>query len=109
MQSSPMKKKKRQPGRRRPRRYSPQFKANAVQLSLQGDKPVAVVAKELGIPSQTLHMWVTRHEREQGAVAAAEGESAEAKIKRLEKRVAQLEEEREILKKAATFFAKESE
>ena len=94
--------------KRRPRRYSAQFKENAIKLAVGSDKSLALVAKELGIPSQCLYRWVSEHELEHGA-AAPEGESVEAKVKRLEKRVAQLEEEREILKKAATFFAKESE
>ena len=111
MQSSPMttKRKKGKPRqRKRLRRYSAEFRANAVKLALRGDKPMSKVAKELGVPSQTLYTWVWSYERDHGA-PPVEGEAPEEKVKRLEKRVAQLEEERDILKKAATFFAKESE
>ena len=94
--------------RKRPRRYSAEFKANAVELALRGDKTITKVATELGVPSQTLYVWVWKYEREHGTVAP-EGETLEQEVKRLKKQVAILEEEREILKKAATFFAKETE
>ena len=61
------------------------------------------------MPMGTLHQWVQRHEQEQGGVAPARDETPQETIRRLQARVAQLEEERDILKKAATFFAKESE
>jgi transposase len=114
MQSSPMaaskkgKAKTRARSRKRKRRYSPEFKEKAVKLALRGDRPMVKVATELGVPSQTLYTWVWDYERDHGSVAP-EGETLEQKVKRLEKDVARLEEEREILKKAATFFAKENE
>ncbi len=110
MQDAPMGKKKKPKarGRKRHRRYSVEFKDNAVRLATRGDKPVVAVAKELGVPAGTLHEWIQRFELDKG-LPAPEGETAEQKVARLEKRVALLEEERTILKKAATFFAKESE
>jgi transposase len=118
MQSSQMTAKKRKQakakpkprvtGRKQLRRYAAEFKADAVKLARRGDRNMREVARGLGIPYQTLYVWVWNAEQEQGR-PAPEGESPGEKIKRLERRVAQLEEEREILKKAATFFAKESE
>ena len=101
-------KKKPSRGRKRHRRYSKEFQAHAVQLAVRGDKTVKAVADDLDVAAGTLYHWVRRAEAEVGH-AAAVGETAEEQIVRLEKRVALLEEEREILKKAATFFAKESE
>ena len=110
MQGSPMGKRKiKRSGRKRNRRYSPEFKFKAVQLAVRGDRTIRAVSDELGVPHQTLYVWVASYEREHGAPPPADGETDAERIERLEKRVAQLEEEREILKKAATFFAKESE
>ena len=95
-------------GRRRLRRYSPEFKENAVQLARRGDKPMKVVAAELGVPSATLYTWVYDYEHQHGSIAP-EGETSEQELSRLRKENERLRMEREILKEAATFFAKESE
>jgi len=94
--------------KRRSKRYAAEFKENAVKLALRGNKPTSAVADELGVPTQTLYAWVSEYERAHGT-AEREGESLEARVKRLERENERLREEREILKKAATFFAKESE
>jgi transposase len=113
MESSPMAAKKkdgkgRPRQRRRHRRYPAEFRANAVKLAQRGDRPMAKIAAELGVPAATLYTWVWDVERDHGSVAS-EGETLEQKVKRLEKDNERLREERDILKKAATFFAKESE
>lgn len=109
MESSPMVRNKRgQLRKRRQRRYSAEFKENAVKLARKGDRTIVAVAKELGVPSQTLYVWVSDYEHEHGTIAPG-GETPEQELKRLRKEVERLREEREILKKAATFFAKESE
>ena len=113
MQSAPMGKKrkkagsKKTPRKKRNRRYSAEFRQKAVRLVMESDKPIALLARELGVVQATLYHWVRQHERDHGAPAPV-GESEAETIARLEKRVTQLEEEREILKKAATFFAQES-
>ena len=109
MQGSQMVRNKRgQLRKRRPRRYTAEFKEKAVKLARRGDRSMAMVAKELGVPAKTLYGWVADYEHIHGSVAP-ENETPEQKVKRLEKEVELLREEREILKKAATFFAKESE
>lgn len=106
MQSSPMGAKKRK--RRRHKRYPAEFRAKAVQLAQTSGKPVAHIAKELGVNYGTLLGWVQAAESAEGTVAPP-GETPEQELKRLRKENERLREEREILKKAATFFAKESE
>lgn len=111
MHSSSMgKKKRKKPSkpRKRARRYSTEFKKNAVELVLKSDEPLAEIARRLGIPMPTLHQWRRRHEEKHGQVVS-EDETAEEKVRRLEARVALLEEERDILKKATAFFVRESE
>ena len=87
------------------KRYPKEFRENAVHL-VQAGRSVKDVASQLGVARQTLYQWVAR------AAPPAPGsvpvESEREELQRLRKRVARLEMEREILKKAAAFFAKEN-
>lgn len=96
---------------RRRRQFNTEFKLEAVRLAESGRRP-GEIARELGIRGDMLRKW-----RRQFATAARTREafpgtgtltSQDEEIRQLRRRVAQLEEEREILKKAAAFFAKES-
>jgi transposase len=93
------------------RQFSPEFKADAVALVRSSGRSVAAIARELGIGESNLGNWV----KNEGIVRAASdpnrfaSESAEAaENKALRKRVAELEVEREILKRATAFWVKES-
>ena len=68
------------------------------------EKPVTRIAHDLGISESALRRW----EEEFGGTASASGESEHAELLRLRKDVRVLQMERDILKKAAAFFAKES-
>lgn len=90
--------------------YSPEFRSTAVQLALAGDKPVAQIAKELGVDKYVLYSWV-KLAKQSGRTAPAQGKKtestpAEQQLKELQKKYKQLEMENEILKKAAAYFAK---
>jgi transposase len=112
MESSPMgtKKKAKTPRkRRRPRRYSAEFRSKAVLLARRHpERSLKSLSDELGISYDTFVGWVRRAEIE-GTLPAPEGETPEQELKRLRRENERLREERDILKKAATFFAKESE
>jgi len=103
--------------KRRTRSYGSEFKQEAVKLALSSSSPVSITANELGIPSATLHSWIYSAKlRGDCAVTDAEGvrnkvNTAEllAENKSLRKRLARLEQEKAILKKAAAYFAKELE
>lgn len=90
--------------------YPPEFRAEAVRLAnlaKESGKTLAQVAKELGISSETLRRW--RRQAEAGASqAAALSESEREELIRLRREVCILQEEREILKKAAAYFAQEA-
>ena len=93
------------------RRWSPEFKRDAVSLVRSSGRPVAEIARELGVGESSLGGWVAKDRRarqaadpERYAVDSAESEE----IARLRKRVVELETEREILKRAAVFWMKES-
>jgi transposase len=90
------------------RAFSAEFKRQAVQLVLSGKKPRAQIARELGVRHDLLFRWqkalapqtTTGNETENAS-------AAEKRIRELERENATLREEREILKKAAAFFARE--
>lgn len=94
----------------RPSKYPAEFRAEAVRLVLSTDKSMSQVARDLGVNYKTLGNWV-RGEREQRAADAVPGALSEherLELRRLRKEVADLKVEREILRKAAAYFAKET-
>jgi transposase len=91
--------------RRRPT-YSPEFKAEAIKLVRTSAEAVSKIARDLGVTPGTLRAWVEAA-RPPAAEVLTTTERTELKQLRRENRV--LREERDILKKAAAFFAKHSE
>jgi transposase len=88
--------------------YPPEFRRDAVALVRTG-KPVRAAARELGISSETLRNWVKQDRIDSGQGAPGELTTAERdELRRLRRENTELRLEREILKKAAAFFAKET-
>jgi transposase len=95
--------------KRRPRRsYTDEYRAGAVRLVLDEGKTVARVAQDLDVTASALAKWVkqARADRSNGKTGLTTEERAELAQLRRENRTLRLE--RDILKKAAAFFAKES-
>ena len=94
-------------GRRVRRKFSEEFKAQTVRLVLEEGRSVNAVAKELDLIPSAVGLWVKheRAERSQGKTGLTKAEREELAALRRENRI--LREEREILKKAAAFFAKQ--
>ena len=90
------------------RKYTPEYRAEAVHLVEIGDRAVAEVARDLGISMQTLWQWVQQAKVEAGQAGEALTTTERDELRQLRREVARLREEREILKKATAFFAKES-
>ena len=88
------------------RKFSPQFRAEAVQLVIETGKPIAEVARDLGVNDGTLGNWVKAW-RDANPEPEAELSPVErAHVKELEDEVRRLRLENEFLKKAAAFFAR---
>ena len=90
------------------RSFTEDYKAGAVRLVLDDDKTVAAVARDLGLTESSLRNWVehARADRTKGKTGLTSAEREE--LVRLRKELRIVQEEREILKKAAAFFAKQS-
>jgi transposase-like protein len=98
---------------RKRRVFTPEFKADAVRLCRTGDRSIGQVAKDMDLGETALRAWLARAESERDVrreptptqtLTTAE----RSELEELRKRVKRLEMEREILKKAAAFFAKEN-
>ena len=93
-----------------PPRYPDAFRAEAVELVRTGERSLPQIARDLGINDQTLRTWVTRAEIDAGHGAPGDLTTDErAELTRLRRENRLLQQEREILKKAAAFFAQETE
>ena len=92
---------------RKHRHYSEEFRAEAVRLAETSGQSIRQVALDLGISNQTLGEWIRlAHERPAGTPLSSD---ERAEFDELRRRVKVLETEREILRKAAAFFAQETE
>ncbi len=89
--------------------YTTEFRESAVKLAIESDQPVSKTAEELGVNKNTLHTWISKYHRPQKQkVGRVEDEHLYDELNRLRKENKRLKEERDILKKAAAYFAKES-
>jgi transposase len=91
-----------------PKLYSLEFRQEAVRLMRTSGRPVKLLASELGISPSTLRTWASQLSPEANTTALALSSDERAELRRLRREVRVLAEEREILKKAAAFFAQES-
>ncbi len=88
--------------------YTAEFRESAVKLANESEKPVAQTARDLGVNENTLHTWINKYSRPQGQDKTVRADDhLYEELKRLKKENARLIEERDLLKKAAAYFAKE--
>jgi transposase len=88
------------------RKFEPEFKTEAVRLVREQGRTVADVARSLGIHVNTLHTWVKELPREGSGLRRRSHRNAESEaVRKLERELRRVTEERDILKKAVAFFA----
>jgi transposase len=89
--------------------FTAEFKREAVRLLRTGDRPAAVVARELGIPRNRLYKWAQDLEKKGTTAFAGSGrpKTSGDELAVLKRENAHLKEENAILKKAAAYFARE--
>jgi len=90
-------------------RYPPEFKDEAVRQVLERGYTVAEVSQRLGVSAHSLYKWVKAVKPDKSDEQAADLVAAKSEILRLRAQMRRIEEERDILKKAARYFARELE
>jgi transposase-like protein len=88
------------------RRFSPQFKAEAAQMVIETGRPIAEVARDLGIRDGTLGNWINAFRQANPQSAGSDRPVERARVKEMEDEIRRLRMENEFLKKAAAFFAR---
>lgn len=94
--------------KRNVKRYSLEFKQSSAKLAAESDQPLSTTARELGVHEATLHGWVQRYCPSPKAAASAAESDTMSELNRLRKENIRLKQERDILKKAAAYFASET-
>jgi transposase len=89
--------------------YPEEFKKSSAQLAVDSDKPISHTAQDLGINKTTLYSWVTKYFPNHKSKTPNKESEAMAELKRLRKENHRLKQERDILKKAAAYFASETQ
>jgi len=88
--------------------YPPEFRAEAIRLVRTSGKPRSEIARNLGLTSETLRLWVKQADLDAGTRQDGLTTEEREELRRLRKENRILREEREILVKAAAFFARET-
>jgi transposase len=89
------------------KKYPAEFKERAVKLAVETEQPIAQTARDLGVNENTLHTWIGKYHRAERQEQQVHDEHLYDELKRLRKDNARLKEERDILKKAAAYFAQQ--
>ena len=90
-----------------PRPFPKEFRRDVVAVARKGESPISQVAKDFGVSESCLHRWMNLADIEDGVrpgVTVAEA----AEVRELKKRNRVLEQENEILRRAAAFFARDA-
>ena len=92
----------------RRKRYSAEFKREALRRANEPGVTDVLVAEELGINTQQLRRWRKALKQDGNEAFPGQGKSRDEEITRLKRKLAKVEQERDFLKEAAAYFAKES-
>lgn len=86
--------------------YSLDFKQSSVKLALESNQPISTTARELGINESTLYNWMCKFRPDESKKSKS-GSEMEDELRALRRENSRLKQERDILKKATAYFAKE--
>ena len=90
------------------RRFDPEFRAGAVRIVLETGKPIAQVARDLGVNEGTLGNWVNQAKTAAGVGSGGLSESEREELARLRRENAELAMERDVLKRSVVLWVKEA-
>jgi transposase len=88
--------------------YPSEFKESSVKLAIESKQPIAQTARELGLKVNTLYTWIDKYTKASSPVARSD-EHIYDEVKRLKKELSKVTQERDLLKKVAAYFAKDSQ
>jgi len=88
------------------KQYPLEFRESSAKLAIESNQPMSQTARELGVTPKSLYSWVNAYSGTNKKSSPAKDQTSE-EIKRLKKELSQVKLERDILKKAAAYFAKE--
>ena len=89
------------------RKFSPEFKDEAAKMVILTSRPIAQVARELGINEGTLGNWIARYRKEHADEQPPLDADERARLREAERELRELKMENEFLKKAAAYFARD--
>ena len=91
---------------KKPNIYTSEFRESAVKLALESDQPITQTARDLGVNPNTIHTWINKYSKPKTTVERTD-EHIYDQVKRLKKELVRVTQERDLLKKATAYFAKE--
>jgi transposase len=90
--------------------YSSEFRSSSAKLALDSDQPISKTAKDLGVNVNTLHSWISNESNSNKSIMSNNNKECHfSELAKLRKELSIVKRERDLLKKAAAYFAKESQ